>query len=100
VALSPANFGPLSNKILVGNVNDGRINAFAPDSGGFVGSLEVDGKAFAVPGLWELAFGSGAGGSNGASNQLFLTAGPGPSPSQIFSEGLFGVITSASDASR
>ncbi len=97
IALAPANFGPLSNKILVGNVNDGRINAFVPESGGFVGTLKINGQPFSVPGLWGLAFGTGAGGSNGASNQLFFAAGPGSTPAHIFSEGVFGVITPAAD---
>jgi len=45
--------------------------------------------------VWTLAFGSEGGVENGGTNQLFFTAGPGPSPSTIFSEGLFGVITPA-----
>ncbi len=96
IALAPSNFGPLSNKLLVGNVNDGLVRAFIPEAGGFVGTLKIDGKPFSVPGLWALTFGTGEGGNNSsAANQLFFAAGPGPSPSKIFSEGLFGVIAPA-----
>jgi uncharacterized protein (TIGR03118 family) len=94
LARSPANFGELSNKILVGNVNDGWIHAFNPDTGVLAGTLMLSsGKPFAVPGLWALQFGHGAA-ANGATNQLFFTAGPSPagSPTLLFSEGLFGVI--------
>lgn len=93
---------------LVGNVNDGRIHAFEAgngepenendsDSAETIRTLKVHGKPFAVPGLWALAFGSGAGGKNGASNRLFFAAGPGPTPAQVFSGGVFGVITAESD---
>lgn len=112
IALAPDNFGPLSNKLLVGNVNDGLIHAFeigqghTEDENGSdsdqqsVRTLNVNGNPFAVPGLWGLAFGSGAGGSNGAANQLFFAAGPGPTPTEIFSQGLFGVITPDSTAKK
>ena len=94
---SPANFGKLSNKILVGNVTDGMIHAFNPDTGVLAGTLMLsNGRPFAVPGLWSLQFGHGAT-ANGTMNQLFFTAGPAPAdnPSLLFSEGLFGVIMPA-----
>jgi uncharacterized protein (TIGR03118 family) len=97
LAMSPANFGQLSNKLLVGNVNDGWIHAFNPNTGVLAGSLKLsDGKPFAIPGLWALQFGHGAA-TNGATNQLFFTAGPAPAgdPTLLFSEGLFGVIMPA-----
>jgi uncharacterized protein (TIGR03118 family) len=95
LARSPSNFGVLSNKILVGNVNDGMIHAFDPDSGVMAGTLMLsNGAPFSVPGLWALQFGHGAV-ANGPTNHLFFTAGPAPagSPTLLFSEGLFGVIT-------
>lgn len=47
--------------------------------------------AFSVPGLWALAFGSGAGGANGNTDQLFFTAGPGASPrDDLFSRIVWG----------
>ncbi len=97
LARSPANFGKLSNKILVGNVADGMIHAFNPDTGVLAGTLTLsNGKPFSVPGLWALQFGQGAA-LNGAMNQLFFTAGPAPAdnPSLLFSEGLFGMIMPA-----
>lgn len=95
LARSPANFGVLSNKILVGNVNDGMIHAFNPDSGVVAGTLQLsNGQPFSVPGLWSLQFGHGAA-ANGPTNHLFFSAGPAPtgSPSLLFSNGRFGVIT-------
>ncbi|MHB1856966.1 MAG: hypothetical protein ACYCPM_05980, partial [Acidobacteriaceae bacterium] len=87
----------LSNKILVGNVTDGMIHAFNPDTGVLAGTLTLsNGKPFSVPGLWALQFGQGAA-VNCATNQLFFTAGSAPadSPSLLFSEGLFGMIMPA-----
>ena len=81
----------------MGNVADGRINAFDGESGHFAGTLTLtSGQPFAVVGLWGLMLGSGSP-NNGATNQLFFTAGP-PAPGHpIFSNGLFGVIMSATD---
>ena len=74
MALAPADFGTLSNMLLVGNFGDGKINAFDPASGQFVGSIRnAGGTAFAVPGLWGIAFGNGAG--NQPKNTLFYAAG-------------------------
>ena len=97
MALAPAGFGPLSNMLLVGNVNDGTIHAFDPDTGAFTGTLALSsGKPFAMPGLWALQLGQGAA-ANGARNQLFFTAGPAPAnnPTLLFSEGQFGTIVAA-----
>jgi|SRR5579871_427029 len=94
---APHNFGVLSNKLLVGNVDDGQIHAFDPDTGHLVGTLLLsDGMPFSVPGLWDLGFGSGIAG-NGATNQLFFSSGPcppasGTCPVQLYGDGLFGVI--------
>ena len=55
----------------------------------------TNGQTFATPGLWALQFGGGLRPVNGRANQLFFTAGPGPSPAQIFSQGVFGVISPA-----
>ena len=86
LALAPKNFGSASNAILVGNLGDGRINAFDAKSGKLIGPLENKGKAIAINGLWGIAFGQG-GGTNGKANQLFFTAGP-----NEYANGLFGVI--------
>ena len=87
IALAPSNFGPASNKLLVGNVDDGHINILDPSSGAFLGPLtDVNGQRITIGGLWALAFGAGNAG-NGGTNQLFFTAGP-----ANYVHGLFGVI--------
>jgi uncharacterized protein (TIGR03118 family) len=86
IALAPANFGPLSNDLLIGNFGDGRVNAFDPATGAFEGQmLRRDGTPLAIEGLWALAFGNG--GLAGRKNDLLFTAGI-----QGQSHGLFGRI--------
>lgn len=77
IAAAPTNFGPLSNTLLISNnTNSGTINAFNPTTGKFVGTVkDTSGKAIRVDQLWGIGFGDGAG-KNGATNQLFFTAGP------------------------
>jgi uncharacterized protein (TIGR03118 family) len=91
VALAPADFGPMSNAILISNnITRGRINAFNPETGQFLGPLrDANGKVIEVDNIWALQFGQdAAGNANGAHNQLFFTAGP-----DSYANGLFGVIT-------
>jgi uncharacterized protein (TIGR03118 family) len=78
VTLAPANFGPLSNTLLISNnSNEGTINGFNPKTGEFVGTIKDDfGRKIALTNLWGIAFGAGTT-NNGASNELFVTAGPG-----------------------
>lgn len=79
IAAAPKNFGALSNTLLVSNnTNTGTINAFDPLTQQFVGTIkDSDGKAIVIDQLWGIAFGGGAkGNANGATNQLFFTAGP------------------------
>jgi uncharacterized protein (TIGR03118 family) len=74
VALAPANFGTFSNALLVGNFGDGRINAFNPKSGKFLGQLAgADKKPIVNSGLWALQFGNG--GSGGSPSTLYFDAG-------------------------
>jgi uncharacterized protein (TIGR03118 family) len=76
LALAPAGFGTFGNDLLVGNFGDGKINAFDPTSGKFLGSLsDQHGKTLRIEGLWGLAFGSGP--NTGNPNTLFFTAGIG-----------------------
>jgi uncharacterized protein (TIGR03118 family) len=76
LALAPAGFGTFGNDLLVGNFGDGKINAFDPTSGKFLGSLsDQHGKTVRIEGLWGLAFGSGQ--NTGNPNTLFFTAGIG-----------------------
>ena len=52
VALAPANFGGFSGTLLVGNFGDGKINAFDPKSGAFLGVLrDLQGHILAIDGL-------------------------------------------------
>ena len=91
IALAPADFGPMSNAILISNnISRGRINAFNPETGQFLGPLrDANGKVIEVDNIWALQFGQdAAGNANGAHNQLFFTAGP-----DSYVNGLFGVIT-------
>ena len=77
LAIAPRNFGPLSNTLLVSNnTNTGTINAFNSITGQFVGTIQdTNGKVIHIDQLWGIEFGGGTA-SNGASNQLFFTAGP------------------------
>jgi uncharacterized protein (TIGR03118 family) len=89
LALAPDNFGPMSNAILItNNTPHGRINAFDPTTGAFLGPLrDVNNQPIEIDDVWAIQFGQG-GGANGATNQLFFTAG-----SNNYGDGLFGVIT-------
>ena len=40
LAIAPGAFGAFSNDLLVGNFGDGRINAFDPLTGTFLGTLQ------------------------------------------------------------
>jgi uncharacterized protein (TIGR03118 family) len=86
LALAPANFGAFSGAILIGNFGDGRIHAFDPASGTFLGALlEPSGQPLEIEGLWALTFGNG--GNAGEPDQLYFTAGPSDEE-----HGLFGQI--------
>jgi uncharacterized protein (TIGR03118 family) len=78
VAAAPANFGPLSNTLLVSNNSvEGTINAFDPVNGRFVGAIRDEfGRKIVLNNLWGIAFGGGAT-NNGATNELFVTVGQG-----------------------
>jgi uncharacterized protein (TIGR03118 family) len=89
VVLAPANFGQLSNDLLIGNFGDGRINAFDPATGAFLGQMSRrDGTPVGIEGLWGLAFGNG--GLAGRKNDLLFTAGI-----KGQSHGLFGRLIAA-----
>jgi len=78
LALAPHNFGPFGDALLVGNFGNGRINAYNPNTGAFLGHLTKPTGLLAIDGLWGLFF---------IDNHLYFTAG-------IADEehGLFGVI--------
>jgi uncharacterized protein (TIGR03118 family) len=78
VAMAPANFGPLSNTLLISNNinNKGTINGFNPTTGAFVGTVEnAEGKPIYIDQLWGILFGGGSP-NNGLTNWLYFTAGP------------------------
>jgi uncharacterized protein (TIGR03118 family) len=94
IAKAPADFGPMSNAILISNnTSRGRINAFDA-SGNFLGPLrDVNGNAIEIDNLWGIRFGQDGGAANGGPqatphNFLFFTAGP-----SSYADGLFGVVT-------
>ncbi len=89
IAIAPADFGPMSNALLItNNISRGRINAFDPGSGAFLGPLrDAGGQPIEIDGLWGIQFGHD-GGPNGTHNQLFFTAG-----SNNYGDGIFGLIT-------
>jgi uncharacterized protein (TIGR03118 family) len=86
VTFAPSDFGPFSGAFLVGNFGDGRINAFNPTNGAFLGSLrDRNGTPITINGLWGIAFGND--GQAGAHNQLFFASGLNDE-----ADGLFGRI--------
>jgi uncharacterized protein (TIGR03118 family) len=91
LAQAPAGFGELSGAILVGNFGDGRINAYDPTSGKFLGALEDGrGQPVVIPNLWALQFGNST--ISGDANTLYFTAGIGGEQ-----HGLFGELVSLQD---
>jgi len=88
ITVAPANFGPLSNTLLVSNnTNQGTINAYNPLTGQFVGTVkDTNGKPIVIDQLWGIEFGGGTA-NDGQKNQLFFTAGPSNNLA-----GTFGVI--------
>jgi uncharacterized protein (TIGR03118 family) len=86
VALAPEGFGKASGALLIGNFGDGRINAYDPVGGRFLGALRGrHGRPIAIDGLWALEFGNGV---IGTTQTLLFTAGPAEE-----THGLFGDLT-------
>jgi uncharacterized protein (TIGR03118 family) len=77
--------------IWIGNFGNGRINAFDPATGKFLGTVNQSCVAPCTPqpividGLWALSFGNG--GSGGSKTTLYFTAGPNGE-----ADGLFGAL--------
>ncbi|MBN3782141.1 TIGR03118 family protein [Burkholderia sp. Ac-20345] len=75
IAPAPVGFGPLSNKLLIGNFGDGTIHAYDPQSGAEAGTLtQKNGAPITIPGLWGIGFGNGLNAQ--PTNTLFFAAGP------------------------
>jgi uncharacterized protein (TIGR03118 family) len=88
LALAPAGFGRFSGALLVGNFGNGRINAYDPGTGEFLGRLRhEDGRPIQIEGLWALRFGNGV---TGNPTTLLFTAGIDDE-----AHGLFGAIEAA-----
>jgi len=86
ITTAPAGFGPFGGDLLVGNLGDGKINAFDPTTGAFVGVLsDSHGNPIVNDGLWALAFRTAPGYNP---NSLYFTAGINGQK-----DGLFGTIT-------
>ena len=86
VAIAPANFGGLSNMLLVSNFSDGTIVAFDPATKSATEFLRDDkGNVAAISGIWNILFGNGV--KLGDSNALYFAAGPNDE-----TEGLFGSL--------
>ncbi len=83
MAIAPANWGAFANDLLVGNFGDGKINAFDPVSGTFIGTVaNKKGKALKIDGLWAIDPGPGKGtvtvsaGPDGETNGLIALIKP------------------------
>jgi uncharacterized protein (TIGR03118 family) len=73
MVIAPRPWGGFGGDLLVGNVDNGRINAFNPNTGMFQGTLrDKNGTAIANSGLWGLAFGNGV---IGTPRTLLFSAG-------------------------
>jgi uncharacterized protein (TIGR03118 family) len=83
MTIAPADFGGVSNRLLIGNFGDGTINAFDLPTGRFVGKLRgANGTPVAIEGLWGINFGNGLEGQD--TNSLFFAAGPNDEENGIY----------------
>lgn len=88
LVLAPAGFGRFGGDLLVGNFGDGRINAYDPATGEFLGRLKhEDGTPIQIDGLWALRFGNGVIGNQ---STMLFSAGI-----DAEAHGLFGAIEAA-----
>jgi uncharacterized protein (TIGR03118 family) len=96
MVVAPAHFGLFAGQLLIGNFGDGTINAFDLASGTLVGTLEnTNGTPISIEGLWGLKFGNG--GSAGATNTLYFTAGI-AAGGALEDHGLFGGLSLATSS--
>ena len=93
MAIAPGGWGKFSHRLLVGNVDDGRINVFNRHTGKFLGALsDAHGMPLANPGLWGIAFGNGI---IGTPHDLIFAAGIGEDSAGegFYEHGLIGMIS-------
>jgi hypothetical protein len=89
MVLTPAPFGDFTKQtIWIGNFGDGRINAFDPGTGAFLGTVNnnATGNPIVIDGLWALSVGND--GNGGSSQKVYFTAGPNDE-----ANGLFGALS-------
>jgi uncharacterized protein (TIGR03118 family) len=73
MVVAPHTWGRFADALLVGNEGGGRINAFNPRSGRFLGTVkDAHGQPIGKDGLWGMAFGNGV---IGTPNDLVIAIG-------------------------
>jgi uncharacterized protein (TIGR03118 family) len=86
IAIAPADFGPFSNQLIVGNFTDGTIVGFDTATKTATEFLrDANGNVAVVQGIWGMLFGNGV--KLGDTNALYFAAGPADE-----TEGLFGSL--------
>ncbi len=98
MTIAPKHWGDFGGALLIGNVDDGKINAYNPRNGHFLGTLRgADGKPLVNTGLWGLKFGNGV---IGTPDTLIFAAGIGEKTDDFahgYEHGLVGAITPVDD---
>jgi uncharacterized protein (TIGR03118 family) len=55
MTIAPSKFGKFAGALLVGNFGDGKVHAYNPDTGKFLGTLKTSGdKTLVIDGLWSV----------------------------------------------
>ncbi|MGQ0527558.1 MAG: TIGR03118 family protein [Alphaproteobacteria bacterium] len=89
MVFAPADYGPLSNNLLVANFGDGTIAAYDPKTHAFNDYMRDEkGEPVKIDKIWGLLFGNGQ--SLGDTRALYFTAGP-----EDEVDGLFGSLRAA-----
>jgi uncharacterized protein (TIGR03118 family) len=94
MAISPEDWNGFGRALIVGNVDNGMINAFGLKNGRFRGTLkDANGAPFVIPGLWGIEFGNGL---IGTPRSMIFAAGisstPGVFGPDTYQHGLVGLI--------
>jgi uncharacterized protein (TIGR03118 family) len=89
MVVAPANFGAMSNRLIVGNFSDGTLVSFDTRTRRATEFMrDSRGNVIKLQGLWALLFGNGA--SLGDANALYFASGPADE-----TEALFGSLRTA-----
>lgn len=94
MTIAPDDWGAFGGALLVGNVDDGKINAFNRRNGHLLGTIsDAHGVPLVNPGLWGLTFGNG---TIGTEDTLLFSAGIGSEVGGFgpdeYAHGLVGLI--------